>query len=706
MVEQFICYGVRSLPRVFFGIHCLLTVAMAAKPPFDPFFWLEDVEGEPALEWVTQQNARTVAELESHPLYDRIHSDVTSLLFAKDRVPFSSFTKGYFWNFWQDATHKHGILRRATLEEYKKDQPAWEVILDFDDLSRTENENWVYKGSQRLDKDSQRTLIRLSRGGKDAFLVREFDYDTKQFVRDGFSVPEAKTRLTPLDENAILIGSDFGEGSLTESGYPRILKLWHRGQPLSEAKAVFEVQASDLAAGAALIREGSKRYVVFYRAIDFFNSEAFLQQEDQSLRKLPVPSTAELLDIKDGYAYVQLKETFTSENRTIPLNSILRFKLEENSLDNAQVIFTAGNRQSIEGVDVRKDQVFVSILDNIRSQILDIQLNDSGKWKTTTLPFPTTGIISFELKDDEDPTDITTMTYTDHLTPSSQYLVHDQEGSYRLELLKSAPARFDASQFEVLQWFATSRDGTQVPYFVLKRKDLVLDGSHPTVLYGYGGFEVSLTPSYSGIIGKVWLERGGVHVISNIRGGGEFGPEWHQAALKGNRQRAYDDFAAVAQDLIARKITSPAHLGIEGGSNGGLLVGATMVQRPELFNAALVQVPLLDMVRFSKLLAGASWMGEYGNPEDPSDCAHLLAYSPYHNVKPGKRYPRPFFTTSTKDDRVHPGHARKMAARMSEQGHSLLYYENVNGGHAGSANLDETAHMTALEYTYLWDRLK
>jgi prolyl oligopeptidase len=700
-------YGLKIFSRAFLIITVISNTASAFEVPFDPFFWLEEVEGDRALQWVKNQNARTVKELESHPIYKQVHKDVTGLLLAKDKVPFSRFHKGYFWNFWQDETYKHGVLRRTTLDEYRKDQPTWEIFLDLDELSRKENENWVYKGEQRMDRNSLRSLVQLSRGGKDAVVVREFDYGTKQFVTDGFYVPEAKTRITPLDENTVLIGTDFGEGSLTESGYARLFKLWRRGQPISEAKTVFEVKKSDLSASALKIRDGkTKTHLIFVRSIDFFNMEVFIQQEDQSFHKLPLPTSAEFLGIKNGYVYALIKNPVVLESRLIPLNSIVRFKLEEKTLDYAQVIFSANNRQSIEDVEIRKDQVFVNILNNVRAQILNIKLNESGEWKSTVLPFPSTGIINMKLKDFDDPTDITTMTYTDPLTPTSQYIVHDEDGSYRLELLKSSPARFDASELEVIQNFATSRDGTQVPYFVLKKKDLIPDASHPTILYGYGGFELSQIPYYSGIRGKVWLERGGVYVISNIRGGGEFGPEWHQAALKENRQRAYDDFIAVAEDLIARKITSPGHLGIVGGSNGGLLVGAAMVQRPELFNAALSQVPLLDMVRFSKLLAGASWMAEYGNPDVPKECANLLTYSPYHNVSPHKRYPRPFFTTSTKDDRVHPAHARKMAARMCEQGHCILFYENINGGHAGSSNQDELAQMTALEYTYLWSQLK
>ncbi|MBK7844605.1 MAG: S9 family peptidase [Bdellovibrionales bacterium] len=708
-IEVFILSISRELFDVglIFGIVTMLPFSAAAtQVPPDPFYGLEDIEGEGSMAWVRGQNQKTTDVLEADPAYRSILADMRGILFASDRVPFSSFHKGYFWNFWQDEAHKHGVIRRTSLEEYKKESPSWDVILDLDKLSQAEGENWVYKGYERLTKNSQRLLITLSRGGKDASVVREFDLESRQFVADGFFVPEAKSSLVGLDENTVLIAGEFGKDSLTKSGYPRTVRLWHRGQSLDQAVIKFEVKESDIQADSSLIRDGNREHVLFHRITDFYKTELFIQGGDGSLRQIPKPLTSSFLGIKENYIFILLKEKLILEKRTIPVNSIVRFNLEATSLEGAETVFTAGPRQSIEDVQVRKNRVFVNVLDNIRGKILDIKLDQEGKWESRVLPFPSTGIISFDLKSDEEPADISTMTYTDHLTPTSQYLVKDEDDSFKLELIKKAPDRFDASKYEVVQYFARSSDRTEIPYFVLKPKDMAFDGSHPTIQYGYGGFETSLAPYYSASIGKIWLERGGVYVIANIRGGGEFGPEWHQAALRENRQVAFDDFIAVSRDLIDRKITSPEKLGIEGGSNGGLLVGATMVQRPELYRAALAQVPLLDMVKYSKLLAGASWMAEYGDPDDPKQCAYLLKYSPYHNLNPKTQYPQALFTTSTKDDRVHPGHARKMAARMLEQGHPVFYYENINGGHAGRANLEETAHVMALEYTYLWNRLR
>lgn len=667
----------------------------------DPYLWLEEVEGDRALEWVRAQNARTQSALQANPLYSQIFNDAKEILLANDRVPFSAFADNYFWNFWQDENHKHGLLRRTTYQEYLKGNPQWETILDFDQLSQAENENWVYSGRARLSRTSSRRLLYLSRGGKDAKIVREYDYEAKRFISDGFNVStEAKQDITPLDENTVLIGTDFGPGSKTVSGYPRIIKLWKRGQPLAEAKTMFEVEESDLSASAVYIEHGNEKHVVFTRSKSFYEHEYHYLQENGELRKLPLPISATMADIQGGQIYISLKEDLGA----FKSGSVVRLGVNETSMAGAQLVFAPQAGESIEGLNITSDRVFVTLLTNVQNRVLELKLKD-GQYVSRQLPFPANGSISFSYKDEDDPTTFSTMMYSDYLTPQQQYRVHDEDGSYRLELLKSAPARFDSSKLKVEQYFATSADGTKIPYTVIMPKDLVLNGKNPTIEYGYGGFEVSLTPYYSAIRGKLWLERGGVYVVTNIRGGGEYGPEWHKAALKENRQRAFDDFEAIAEDLIRRKITSPRYLGNNGGSNGGLLTGTVTVQRPDLYGAALIQVPLLDMKRYNKLLAGQSWQGEYGNPDIPEEWAYISRYSPYQNVKTDVKYPVPFFTTSTKDDRVHPGHARKMAARMMEFGHPVYYYENINGGHAGSANLDETALMTALEYTYLWQQL-
>ncbi len=702
--------------RVFFGFICALFVCshqavadtsdclhLLSSYPMDNFLWLEEVEGERALKWVEQQNARTIKVLESQPVYAKFSAKAKEILFAKDRAPFSGFARGYFWNFWTDQEHTHGVLRRTTREEYTKAEPQWEIILDLDQLSRDENENWVYGGRQRLQPNSSRYLLNLSRGGKDAVVTREFDVSTGQFIPDGFNVPEGKNSLTPLDEDTVLIGKTSDEWSVTSSGYPRVIHLWHRGEALEKAKPIFEVLPSDLSASAMLLHDFKRKHVILMRNIAFYNTEYFLRTPGGQLRQLQVPRSSAIFGIKRDKIYLRIKEDTEAGGKHFSANSLLRIDLNASGLENAEVVFQAGKNQSIQNLDLNDETLFVTVLDNILSRVIEIELKDGAAFHQRQLPLPTTGILNYTSPDDEDPTSFASLYYTDHLTPYAQYAVDEE--SHSLTLLKSERVGFDSSPFTVTQKFATSADGTKIPYFVLHKKDLELNGRNPTLMYGYGGFEISMTPHYSAMIGKLWLEQGGVYVIANIRGGAEFGPDWHRAALKENRQRAYDDFISVAEDLIAAKITAPAHLGISGGSNGGLLTGAVMVQRPELFNGVISAVPLLDMARFSKLLAGASWMGEYGNPEVASELQYLLKYSPYQNLKSDVEYPAPFFTTSTKDDRVHPGHARKMAARMEELGHPFYYYENVNGGHNGAANLDEQVKLNALEYTYMWMRL-
>lgn len=678
-----------------------------AIPSEDPFLWLEEVEGTQALDWVKKENARTQTDLEGDPLYGSLYQQARDLYFAQDRTAFAYYYRGYFYNFWQDATHKHGILRRALPAEYRKPKPQWETVLDLDALSLSENENWVYKGFAHIDRDAKNAMLLLSRGGKDAVVAREIELDHYTFVKNGFSVPEAKTDIVGLDRDHIFIGSDFGPGSLTQSGYPRTVRLWARGQELAAALEVFSVQESDLSASAYVARDGDKKYTFFIRSIDFYSQEYFLREANGQLREMPFPKSARFEGIRDEKLYLLLKEPLHTAHGTVAANSVVRIDLNAPDMQAAEILFSANAKQAIEQVSIQKDRVWLELIEDVRSKVLELTpaAPSTLPWLIKELPYPNTGVLSLSPRDPNEADSHTLLTFTDFLTPTSQYLVQDTDGSHGLEQIKQSVARFDSSQFESEQRFVQSKDGTLVPYFIVKAKNTKLDGTNPTLLYGYGGFEHSMTPYYSGVNGKLWLERGGVYVLANIRGGGEYGPAWHQAALKHNRQRAYDDFIAIAQSLISRGVTSPEHLGIMGGSNGGLLIGAVMTQRPELFGAAVIQVPLLDMLRFHKLLAGASWMGEYGDPENAADCAALLSYSPYHNVKSAVRYPTPFFRTSTKDDRVHPGHARKMAALMQSQGHGFYYYENINGGHAGAANLDESAHAVALEYTYLWKRL-
>jgi prolyl oligopeptidase len=673
----------------------------------DPYTWLEDVHGERALNWVRERNAVTLKELQSRPDYTPTRERLLAVLNDKQRIPYVARRGDWLYNFWQDAQHQRGLWRRTTLAEYRKSAPAWDVLLDIDALGKQEKENWVWGGAQCLGPDYRRCLVSLSRGGADAKVVREFDTVSRRFIDDGFVLPEAKSELDWIDDNTVFVATDFGPGSLTASGYPRIVKRWKRGQPLADAVTVFEAQPQDVSVFTTVDRTPGFERIVVGRAIDFYNSEQFLLQGDK-LVKIDVPSDAQPSFWRE-HVLLGLRSDMKVGDKTYPHGALLTMRAEAflQGKREWQPLFTPTPTRSLSSFVETRDAIVLDILDNVASKLQEWRLVD-GRWISRDVAAPFPGSLSVQsLHDPLQKTDRLAddylLTYTDFLTPDSLALA--RTGSDQRELLKARPSFFDAQGMRVEQFFATSKDGTKVPYFVVWPKGAKADGSNPTLLYGYGGFEVSQQPWYSGGFGTSWYERGGVLVVANIRGGGEFGPAWHQAAVKEHKQRSYDDFIAVAEDVIARKITSPQHLGIEGGSNGGLLVGAVMVQRPDLFGAVVCQVPLLDMRRYHQLLAGASWMAEYGNPDDPAEWSFISKYSPYQNVKASVKMPRVLFTTSTRDDRVHPGHARKMAARMLEQGHDLLYYENIEGGHGGAADNEQRATMLALEFGFLWKQL-
>lgn len=685
------------------------TSAAAMTAADDPYLWLEDVTGDKALAWVRERNAESRPVIEAEPGFADTRDRLREVLDSKERIPYATRIGGHLYNFWRDQANPRGLWRRTTLAEYRKAQPNWELLLDLDALAKSEKENWVWHGVECLGGASSRCLIALSRGGADATVVREFDMASKAFVPGGFSLPEAKSELTWLDENTVLAATDFGPGSLTDSGYPRVVKRWQRGQPLSAAVTVFEGQKADVSSSPMVDHTPGFERVMFTRAIDFYRTEQFLWQ-DGKLLPLDKPADAQVSPWRERVV-IRLRSDWTVGGRTWPQGSLLvgdwaAYLRGERQF---QAVFTPSATRSLSEWTVTRHQILLSVMDNVAGRVEAWGPDAKGTWVRREVPAPFPGTLGVSSLHDSRVADDNLgesffLTYTDFLTPDSLYLGRT-DGS-PLEKLKARPAFFSAEGMKAEQRFATSKDGTRVPYFVIWPKGAVADGRNPTLLYGYGGFQVSMQPWYSGGMGLGWYRRGGVLVVANIRGGGEFGPGWHQAAIKANKQKSYDDFIAVAEDLIAQKISSPRHLGIEGGSNGGLLVGAVMVQRPDLFNAVVCQVPLLDMKRYHLLLAGASWMAEYGNPDDANDWATLGKISPYQNVKPGVRYPDPFFVTSTRDDRVHPGHARKMVARMREQGHKVYYYENIEGGHGAAADNAQAADRIALETTYLWMRLK
>jgi len=679
----------------------------------DPHLWLEDVLGDAALAWVRAHNERSTAELMARPEYGEFKPQLLALLDSPERIPYVRRVGSHFYNFWQDAEHRRGLWRRTTLDSYRSATPEWDVVLDLDALATAEGENWVWHGADflapRPGQPWRRCLISLSRGGADASVVREFDVQARAFVMDGFALPEAKSESDWLDDNTLLVATDFGPGSLTDAGYPRVVRRWQRGTPLEAAVTVHEGEPTDVSAWARVDDTPGFERVVLGRSLDFYSTRMWLLAPDGSQRLLDKPEDASL-SLHREWALLELRSALSLTDGTVhAAGSLLIARLDDllAGQPHWQPLFVPTPTCSLSSTTWTRDHLLLNVLDRVANRVEELRLVD-GRWQRRAVALPGPGALGIgalhEPHEADDPlAEHYWVTYTDFLTPDSLMLA--RAGSDDCELLKQRPAWFDSTGMRVEQRSATSADGTQVPYFVVWPRGAQADGNNPTLLYGYGGFEVSLQPWYSGGYGLAWYGRGGVLVVANLRGGGEFGPDWHQAAILENKQRSYDDFIAVAEDLVRTGVTRPERLGIMGGSNGGLLVGAAMTQRPELFGAVVCQVPLLDMKRYHLLLAGASWMAEYGNPELPQEWAWISRYSPYQQLRAEAKYPRALITTSTRDDRVHPGHARKMVAQLEALGHPVLYFENIEGGHGGAADNAQRAHLQALEFAYLWERL-
>jgi prolyl oligopeptidase len=667
----------------------------------DPFLWLEEIESTASLDWAREQNERSESRLTSQPLFQDLLDRNLETLTSEDRIAYPSLMGGKIYNFWRDATHVRGIWRRTSVEGFRHDEPDWDLVLDVDALAEAEAENWVWAGASCVYPSYERCLIGLSRGGADAAVRREFDMASRSFVDDGFELPESKSYLSFRDRDSVFYGPAFEADQMTTSEYPRQVYIWERGTDRAEARLVFEGQADDVLVTGMRVWDGETPYDLVLRLPTFFTREYHLLV-DGVAQKIDVPADAELSGIVDGQLLIELKSDWQRDGRVWRQGAVIATSIDAMMEGQAEfeLLFQPSDRQAVNSVTSTENAVLIQLLDNVNGQLLRFTHSDDG-WTRAALDVPEMGTLTVVSADDR--SDRFYYNYTGFLTPSRLYEADALADTH--QPIRSEPVWFDAEGMDVAQYEALSADGERIPYFVVTPPGFEADGDNPTLLSAYGGFEVARTPFYSSIIGNSWLARGGVFVLANIRGGGEFGPRWHQAALKENRQRAFDDLIAVAEDLIERDITSPEHLGIQGGSNGGLLVGAVMVQRPDLFNAVVCQVPLLDMKRYHKLLAGASWMAEYGNPDRPEEWDYLSKYSPYQNLSPDADYPVAFVTTSTRDDRVHPGHARKMVARMLAQGHEVLYYENIEGGHGGAANLNQTAYLQALIYAYLHERL-
>jgi prolyl oligopeptidase len=684
------------------------TVAMQmhAQAAADKYTWLEDVSSDRSMTWVKAENARTAKVLESDPRFAQYEGDALKIAEAPDRLPTPGLRGNDVYNFWRDAAHVRGILRKTTLSDYLTEHPQWQTVIDIDALGKQDKMSWVNHGMSCLYPGDEYCLVTLSNGGEDADTLREFDLKTGKFVEGGFVLPRSKQSVSWLDKDTLLVSRDWGPGTMTKSGYPFVVKEWKRGTPLDQAKEVFRGQESDINASAYTLHDAQgESLTVYSRGLTFFESQTMIKTSE-GMKQVAIPEKAGLAGLISGRVLLSISVDWTpaGQTKSFKQGSLLEVKLKDLVRDPAHlkpsVVFEPTAQEFLEGSATTKDRLLLTTLNHVQGRAYIYTPTTTG-WTKKQLDVPENSSVGVLSTNDSD--DSFFLNITGFLTPSSFWLGDAATGS--LKLVKTSPARFDASKDVVEQLEATSKDGTKVPYFVVHRKDIKYDGSNATLLNAYGGFEASMTPSYSGNIGKLWLEHGGVFVLANIRGGGEFGPAWHEAGLKTHRQRIYDDFAAVGQDLIARKITSPRHLGIMGGSNGGLLMGVEMTQHPELWNAIVIQVPLLDMLGYEHIAAGASWVGEYGSVTVPEERAFLASISPYEQLKPDLKYPEPLIFTTTKDDRVGPQHARKFAAKMEEFHEPFLYDEITEGGHAAGADLKQEARTWAETYVYLSEKL-
>lgn len=673
----------------------------------DKYQWLEDVSGERSMAWVNAENARSAKALDVGPVYDTLAETALKVLESPTRLPNPQLRVGVVYNTWQDAQHVRGILRRTSLDSYITDQPDWHTVIDYDALAKQDNQKWVQKGLVCLYPGNSLCLVSLSAGGEDADTLREFDLKTEKFVEGGFVLPHSKQNVAWVDKDTLLVARDWGPGTMTQSGYAFVVKVWKRGTPLDQAKEVYRGTPSDVSAGPGVLNDSEGHHAVLLnRGVDFFNREVSLYTPEGP-KKISIPGKSGIHGMLDGQIVVELNQDWKPEglSTTYPEGSIVALDLEAVKKDPVHlkptIIFTPTAQEFAQEVATTKNHLILTTLDHVQGRAYVYTRSPKNVWTSKKLDIPDNLSVTIHSGNTSD--DHFFLETTGFLTPTS--LLLGDAATASLKPAKTLPPQFDASNLVVEQLQATSTDGTKVPYFIVHRKDIKYDGSNPTVMTAYGGFQVSETPRYNGIIGKLWLERGGIFVLANIRGGGEFGPAWHEAGLKTHREVIYDDFASVAKDLFARKITSPRRMGIYGGSNGGLLMGVEFTQHPEMWNAVVIQVPLLDMLRFEHIAAGASWVGEYGSVTIPDERKFLAYISPYNQLKPDVKYPEPLIFTTTKDDRVGPVHARKFAAKMEEFHEPFYYDEIVEGGHAAGANLKEQAKTWAEQYTYLTNKL-
>ncbi len=690
-----------------------------ASPPtaaaFDDasLLYMEEVLGDKAIAFARAHNAVSEGELKADPRFASLEKRLDEIYSSKAKIPTPEFAPpSSIRNFWTDADHPRGLFRITTFDSYKKADPQWTTLIDVDALNKDEKESFVFHGASCLYPLERRCLVRLSRGGTDAEIVREYDIDKKAFVSEkdkAFVLPEAKLTVAWKDENTIYVGTSFGPGSATRSGLPRVIKEWKRGQPLSEAQLLFEVKETDLAARCWRSFDHDIKRDFCSRDIDFEHNELSMRGADGKLVHVDKPQDSDA-GVWEDDLLLKLRSDFTHGGVTFKKGALLITKLKGSLAGKdgvtaadpkreIQVLFEPTKQSSLADWSGTKTHIITNVLSDVKNQLTVFTRDAKGKWTGASVKEERASVEVWAV--DPNRSDDAWMWVEDFTQPSALELLHTN--GLKREPLKKKPSFFEASGLEVTQHFATSKDGTKIPYFEIAKKGRA--GAGPTLLEAYGGFEISLTAYYNAGVGAAWLERGGTYVQANLRGGGEYGPAWHEAAMKHHRQNAYDDLAAVAEDLVRRGVTTSKQLGVMGGSNGGLLTSVMLTQRPDLFGAIVSKVPLTDMKRFHKLLTGAAWIGEYGDPDDAEDWAALAKFSPLHNVKAGAPYPPILYTTSTKDDRVHPAHARKMVAKLEALGYKPLYYENIEGGHGGAADIKQRAYLDALTFTFLLTRL-
>lgn len=679
----------------------------------DPNQWLEDITGDDALGWVRERNSGTVDRFAAGDTFDTLRKQVLDVLDSDERIPYVRRRGELLYNYWRDAEHPRGLWRRTTPDSYRSTETEWEVVIDLDAIAAAEDANWVWQGAQLLRPNLDRALVSLSVGGADAVVVREFDMTTKSFVPEaegGFHVPEAKTRIGWIDRDTVYIGSDFGPGSMTDSGYPRTSRRWSRGTSLAAAPTVYEGLAADISVGVSYDSTPGFERTFVARAIDFYNSEVGLLGADDTVEWLDVPTDASV-DVHHRWLTIRPMTDWTLTTAdgevTHPAGALLTIDVDAYRAGSRRLttLFTPDEHRSLHQYAWTQSYLLLGGLTDVATDLAVATPPDdpTAPWSIDPLELGdepvTTDVIATASRDGDE----FWLSSSGFLTPPTLLRGETRPGgATEVETVRATPTFFDADGMTVRQFFATSADGTRVPYFVVGRPSAE---PVPTLLYGYGGFEVTLTPSYSGVIARTWLEPGYTYVLANIRGGGEYGPSWHTQVLGPNRYKVAEDFAAVARDLVDRGITTTEQLGARGGSNGGLLMGIMLTTYPELFGAIVCEVPLLDMRRYHLLLAGASWVAEYGDPDDPQQWEFISKYSPYQNISSERTYPPVLITTSTRDDRVHPGHARKMTAALEATGHTVAYYENIEGGHGGAADNSQAAFKSALAATFLRETL-